>query len=76
MKIKSAAYGQEIELSTLETALFEAVAEDLGTTTAEEVATAIVGFDGVPSDDFLDAYDREVDDLRNRYEEVNRENGQ
>lgn len=70
MKIVAPAYG-EITISTLETALFEAVAARLkenGTeATAEEVAIKLVGRYGVPSDSFYAAYDNEVAALAERF---------
>lgn len=72
MKINHPAYGP-VEVSGLEEALFNAVAETLAAreieVDAEEVAREILGLHEVPSDRFLDAYDLEVGDLCERFEE-------
>lgn len=67
MKVTTPAYG-EIELSTLEAALYEAVASHTDVeATAEEIAVALTGLHGVPSDGFFAAFDFEVAELRTRF---------
>lgn len=66
MRIKSPGYTEPIELSPLETALYESVASELEAT-AEQVALVLFGRYGIPSDAFYAAYDNEVSRLRARY---------
>lgn len=58
-----------INVGPLETALFEAVAERTKKT-PQDVAVALFGLHGIPSDAFYAAYDNEVGDLVARFNET------
>ena len=71
MKVRSPGYSAPVLVSYLEEALYRAVASDLEDRdmkiAPQKIAEILTGLNGVPSDDFYDAYDREVARLTNLY---------
>lgn len=74
MRVDHPAYGENIDVGHLQTALFQSVADALTEagepTTGEQVALVLFGLSRVPSEDFFAACDREVGALTAHYREV------